>query len=416
MYEDQGYQLYEKLGDEYIAVNQDQAYLCYEHAEFLCEDALYRQVIKAKKDRLLGEYSIQVRKTSIVIVSYNCMYLMQKCLESIRKYCNSEAYEIVVVDNDSTDGVREWLQQQSDIKLILCNENAGFPLGCNIGIQYTTQENDIFLLNNDTRMTPGALFWLRMGLYERNDVGAVGCVANYCGNDQQIEIEFPLPDDYIQYGDKINVPCDYPYEEKNRLCGFAMMIRRSVADRIGGMDINFSPGYFDDDDLSVRIGKEGYRMVVCHNAFIYHAGSQSFAGKEGIEEIITRNLFYFLNKWNYDIITYSQPNIEAVLQLGREDKNKRIRILEIGAGSGNTLSKIKYLFPQAEVYGIEENEQAVSYGVKDIPIVVGNWRNMDIPFEKGYFDYIICTRSQSSEMREMKECFQGYLNENGAFL
>ena len=55
------------------------------------------------------------------------MYLMQKCIESIRIYCYKPSYEIIVVDNASTDGVTDWLEQQPDIILIKSNTNLGFP-------------------------------------------------------------------------------------------------------------------------------------------------------------------------------------------------------------------------------------------------------------------------------------------------
>lgn len=407
--------IYEKLGDDVLAVNQNQAYLCYEHAEFLCMDLSYKQRLKEKKERLLKEYHIKVRRTSIVIISYNCASLMQQCIESIRKYCNSEAYQIVVVDNASTDGVREWLQQQSDIKLILCNENAGFPLGCNIGMQYAEQENDIFFLNNDTRMTPSALFWLRMGLYQKDDIGGVGAVSNHCGNGQQKDIYFEHAEEYVRYGEQINIPCSHPYEEKNRLCGFAMLIRRSVLEEVGEMDVNLSPGYFDDDDFTVRIGMAGYQLIVCHNAFIYHAGSQSFAGRNDLEAVITKNYYYMFEKWQFDIMANAELNEEAIRQI-KEASVKPIKVLEVGSGSGNTLTRIKYLYPQSEVYGIEKEERAVRYGVKSVPVITGEWKKMVIPFQKGYFDYIILTRVQEDERIELTEFFRQYLKENGRFL
>ena len=90
------------------------------------------------------------------------MYLTQKCIESLRSNLLSDSYEIIVVDNASTDGVTSWLEMQPDIKLIKSDVNLGFPKGCNVGINASTPDNDIFLLNNDTRITPNALFWLRM--------------------------------------------------------------------------------------------------------------------------------------------------------------------------------------------------------------------------------------------------------------
>ena len=70
-----------------------------------------------------------MRKTSIVILSYNTLSCTQLCIESIRAYTEKDRYEIIVVDNASTDGSLAWLKEQPDIKLIANTENAGFPAG-----------------------------------------------------------------------------------------------------------------------------------------------------------------------------------------------------------------------------------------------------------------------------------------------
>ncbi len=73
----------------------------------------------------------------------------QICVDSIRKYTKENTYEIIVVDNNSTDGTREWLKEQKDIVVILNDENVGFPKGCNIGIDASVIDNDILFLNNN---------------------------------------------------------------------------------------------------------------------------------------------------------------------------------------------------------------------------------------------------------------------------
>lgn len=410
------YETYEKLGDAYLGANKKQAFLCYENAEFLCKDEAHKKVITVKKESLLKQ-GVHVPKASIVIVSYNCQYMMEKCIESIRQNCAPDSYEMVVLDNASTDGVTEWLKEQEDINLLLSDENMGFPAGCNVGVQYAGPENDIFFLNNDTRMAPNALFWLRMGLYANDKIGATGCVANYCGNDQQIDVEFSLPNQYLEWAEEnVNVPMDEPYEERNRLCGFAMLIKRTVLNQVGGMDENLSPGYLDDDDLSVRIRMAGYQLYICHNSFIYHAGSQSFCNRSDVEEIYKRNYFYLLNKWGYDIPTYSMANLEAVSEI-KCDSQKEIRVLEIGAGSGSTLARIKFLYPNAEVYGVEECEKAALYGAESIPIYVGKIENVVEKLPMDFFDYIICTkRKPEDDFSNITELVSELLKENGKIL
>ena len=98
------------------------------------------------------------RKTSIIILTYNNLPLTKACLESIYHYTEKDTYEIIVVDNNSSDDTRTWLLEQTSLKLILNTENKGFPKGCNQGIQIANQENDILLLNNDTIVTEN---WLK---------------------------------------------------------------------------------------------------------------------------------------------------------------------------------------------------------------------------------------------------------------
>ena len=102
--------------------------------------------------------------TSIVILTYNKLNYTKKCIESIRKYTCKESYEIIVVDNASTDGTIEWLKTQSDIITIFNKENLGFPKGCNQGIKIA-KGDEVLLLNNDVIVTPKWLINLLEALY-----------------------------------------------------------------------------------------------------------------------------------------------------------------------------------------------------------------------------------------------------------
>lgn len=390
------YLIFNYLGDSIVKENIDQAYLCYENAAFLCPFEDIKVALDKKKKELRDTGKVTVQKTSIIILTYNEVYFTSNCLNSIRKYCSPEAYNIVVVDNASTDETVGYLKKQSDIKLILNDLNIGFPAGCNIGISKSDANDDIFLLNNDTRMTHNALFWLRMGLYESKHVGATGAVSNYCGVEQQVDISFSLPEEYVEYARNINVLVKQPYEEKNILCGFAMLINRKVFDKIGVLDENFSPGYFEDDDLSLRIKESGYKLLLCHNSFIYHAGSQSFIKRDDLKIIAEKNHLYLTEKWGYDSLSYSTiTKEESAIELSFTHKSDDFfRVLEINSGSGSMLSRIKYHYSQAAVYGIEENDLAVKNGIESIPLLLLDWKKDVIPFPEKYFDYIIYNSRQ----------------------
>ncbi|MCM1215148.1 MAG: HAD-IIIC family phosphatase [Lachnospiraceae bacterium] len=350
------YELYYMLGRFYCAVNPNQAWLCFENALLYCNFPDDRQAIRAEMEGLEQFYDITVRNTVIVIASYNAHYLMQKNIESIRSTLLEGTYKIVVVDNASEDGVAEWLEEQEDIVLIRNKENRGFPCACNQGVEATLgtecAESNIFLLNNDTRLAVNSLFWLRMGLYESEKTGATGSYSNYAGNEQQLDITFTLPGEYLEYGARMNIPLKASYEERTRLSGFSMLVRRNVWDAIGGMDEQFSPGYFEDDDLCMQISRRGFKLLLCKNSFVYHAGSQSFCHKENVDDILLGHHQLFLSKYGFDILEYAAPDRSLAVGLPY-DAEKEFNILQVGCGLGADMKWLRALYPNAHVVGVE---------------------------------------------------------------
>ncbi|MBO6241715.1 MAG: HAD-IIIC family phosphatase [Butyrivibrio sp.] len=298
-------------------------------------------------------------KTLIVVVSYNAMFFMQENLKSIRKCLPDDSYKIVVVDNGSTDGVDKYLSEQKDIIYIRNEKNVGFGPACNqavkatIGTEY--EKYDVFLLNNDTRLVFDALYFLKKALYSAEDVGAVGSVSNYAGNKQMIDVEFDTVDEYIDYGEKVNVPMKDSCLERVRLSGFSMLIKRKVWDEVGGFDEDFVPGYFEDDALSMEILRRGYRMKVVRNSFIYHAGSESFI-KTDYNSIIQKNYALFKEKYKFDIMKYAYADGTVISQIPY-GKNAFFTVLHYGCGLGAELKAIRSLFPNSECIGIEPKKE-----------------------------------------------------------
>ena len=97
--------LYYTMGNVYeVQENYNRAYLCYEQALYLCKQEENKEVIKGNITNLKHNYRIEVNKVSIVILTYNQVEYTKACIDSIRKYNEKDTYELIVVDNNSTDG------------------------------------------------------------------------------------------------------------------------------------------------------------------------------------------------------------------------------------------------------------------------------------------------------------------------
>lgn len=412
------YELYVVLAEYYRRTNLNQAYLCLETAELYCNVEEDRECIIRCKNELKKYGEVDVQPVSIVIVSYNCKQMMIDCINSIRANNLCSSYQMIVVDNASNDGIVEWLRQQPDIMLIENEENKGFAAASNQGVRASESANDILFLNNDTLITPNAIFWLRMGLYENDRIGAAGSVSNFVGNGQHITEVFNTVGEYIRYGEENNVPQKNPYEKKIWLSGFALLMKRKALNKIGLFDETYGKGYYEDNDIGIRLQYAGYQCLLCRNSFIFHYGSQGFGKNVNLHEVLMHNnREKFWTKWGFDIEEYSYPKHEIINMISQK-KEETIRILEIGCGCGATLSKIQYLWPNAKVYGIETKKELADISGNYLDVSQGNVEIMGFPYEENYFDYIILSDVWNNLVDPIKmiEKVKPYLKEGAVIL
>lgn len=323
-------------------------------------------------------------KTTIIILTYNNLNLTVDCIESIRKYTDKNDYEIIVVDNNSTDDTKSWLQNQNDLKVIYNKENLGFPKGCNIGINESSKESDILLLNNDTIVTTNWLTNLQKCLYSNPLIGAVGAVSNNGANLQACNFTYS---DFAEMHEKAyqnNISDSKKWEEKVCLIGYCVLIKREVLNKIGFLDENYSPGYIEDNDLSLQIINAGYKLMLCHDSFIHHYLGTSFRkDQEKFNQLILKNREYFENKWNFNVFEFDK-NRDLSIFLA----NNPNQILDFNCGIGCSSLRIKYYFPNAKITGFEKNFNKFLISSKIIKVL-----NDEKQLKENFYDTIFIGNS-----------------------
>lgn len=329
-----------------------------------------------------------LKLTSIIILTYNQLAYTKLCIESIRKFTPKNSYEIIVVDNNSSDDTVEWLKKQKDIIGIYNKENRGFPGGCNQGMKIARGDN-ILLLNNDTIVTPNWLNNMQKALYRDDNIGIVSAITNECSNYQQIEVDYHDFESMIEFSKKINISNELAWDQRVKLVGYCFMIRKELIDKIGLLDEGFFPGNYEDDDYSIRSICAGYKNILCKDVFIHHFRSVSFNSlPETFSQSMTNNLARFNEKWGFNIHYSSFVRFELI-ELINKPLDAPLKVLEVGCSLGLTLLEIKNKFRNAEIYGIEIDENVAKITKNLFPFICGNIETLDLPYEENYFDIIL---------------------------
>ena len=239
------------------------------------------------------------KKVNIVIVTYNNLDYTKLCIRSILDKTAYPNYEIIVVDNDSTDGTKDYLKsiEGNNIKVVLNDENLGFAKANNIGIRLSEGEY-VILLNNDTIVTRG---WI-MGLLRhfKGSVGMVGPVTNSIGNEAKINVEYDNlneMDAFAEYYTNKHFGDEF---EIDVLAMFCVAVKREVINRVGLLDERYKVGMFEDDDYAIAVKRAGYKIICAEDVFIHHFGGATFKKYMNSEyrEIFDENRKRFEEKWN----------------------------------------------------------------------------------------------------------------------
>lgn len=216
-------------------------------------------------------------KVTIVIPNYNGMAYLENCLTALRLDLREEPAHIIVVDNGSADGSREWITENCpEAELIALPENKGFPAAVNLGIR-RAQTPYVILLNNDTEVRPGFTRALVAAIEADSRLFSVSAKMLDMKNENLVDSAGDL---YCALGWAFARGKGRPaaaYGKPVRVfsaCAGAAIYRRALFEQFGFFDeLHFA--YLEDVDIGWRARIYGYRSAYEPAAEVLHAGSAS---------------------------------------------------------------------------------------------------------------------------------------------
>jgi len=245
---------------------------------------------------------------SVIIVNYNTLTLTKQCIDSVFLNTRDVSFEIILVDNASSDGSQEFFICDNRIKYIKNKKNLGFGKANNLGLKHAKGRN-IFFLNSDTYLVNDAISILSKFLDNNDTVGA--CGGNLYNEKMQPNVSFKrfypciwteldillgrIPSKILGIKNTNFNYYDIPIEVAY-ISGADLMIRKVVLDKYGAFNPSFFM-YYEETELCYRIKKNGgYKIMNVPNAKIVHMnGKSSINNSKKPSQLFLDSRFTYIN-------------------------------------------------------------------------------------------------------------------------
>jgi GT2 family glycosyltransferase/Flp pilus assembly protein TadD len=256
--------------------------------------------VREAQRRYLEQFQAQMSAKSfvcsIIMPVWNRLELTKECLTALSQITDQPEYEVIVVDNGSTDGTKEFLAGlQGDVQIIRNEQNLGFAKGCNQGAAVAKGAYLVFL-NNDMVPQRGWLGALVSEVEAHQEVGIVGSKLLYPDGTVQHAGVVRDCQHLLPYHIYKSFAGDHPAVNQRRefqiITAACLLIRRSLFEEVGGFDEGYING-FEDADLCLKVRERGHRVVYQPRSVVVHLESQT-PGRKAHEDA---NAARFLERW-----------------------------------------------------------------------------------------------------------------------
>lgn len=288
---------------------------------------------------------------SIITISYNTREIMQDCLNSILKHTHGLNFEIIVVENGSTDGslpmLRDFAKKHSEVTLVDAKANIGFGRGNNLGAQKAAGEYLLFL-NSDTLIFDNALEVVIEKIKKHPEVGAYSCrLLNADKSFQPSGGHFPTFGNVFAWQSGLDdlpllsslISSFHPkrsqYDRNHQMdwvTGAFMMVQKKVFDQVDGFDEKIFM-YTEEMELCFRLAKLGYKTYYTNSPAIIHLGGASSGSYLALTSEI-KNMLYF---WQKHMPHWQLPFIKLFFWTG-----SLLRLLIFGIIKGDDKARRAY--------------------------------------------------------------------------
>ena len=269
---------------------------------------------------------------SIIIPVFNQFEYTHACLASLQAVQEQPCFEVIVVDDCSTDSTPEVITQIPGVVYLRNDSNSGFIASCNAGAK-TARGKYLVFLNNDTLVKPGWLTALLDTFKEERRAGIVGSKLLYPDGRLQEAGGIIWQDasgwNYGKFDDPGKPEYNY-LRDVDYCSAAALMVPKALFESAGGFDSRYAPGYYEDTDLAFKVRQAGYRVLYQPLSEVIHhegatGGTDISTGAKKHQEI---NRSTFAEVWSDELAKRPANGDVTFLQRPRTPSGKNILIID----------------------------------------------------------------------------------------
>lgn len=348
----------------------------------------------------------QAAEVSIIIQAFNRLEKTRRCVESVLNYTKAVDYELILIDNGSTDGTLEYFKSVSHQKkrIIHITKNVGSAYPSTV-LSLVDMGKFVCIVNNDLIVTNHWMENLLICMKSDPRIGMVNPVSNNVSNFQGVEFPYNSHEEMQRKAARFNQSDPRKWEDRLRLITLGTLYRKEAL-LAGGWPI-FDVGFFHDfgdDDITFKIRRMGYRTVlagdtwICHDHDFLHMDDEAFVNLEHSITIGRKNFadkYYGVDAWDDVGNAYVRflPHFPAIKAA------ECVRILGVDVRCGTPILDVKNWLRKASIFNtvLSAFTQDPKYWLDlkticDGPVVCDREEFLPDAYPREYFDCVIADR------------------------
>lgn len=377
-----------------------------------------------EKEEGLFRYVPSEELLTIVVHAYGRIDKTRQCVGHILRYAGSVPHTLILSDNGSPqEDVLDYYRsvRHPKKKMMRIEKNETSIKGMNPVLRQIDSKY-IFLVMNDAYLTPGALENLMICMESDSKIAMAAPVSSNTGHGQGETLGGFFSDaEMVEKAREFNKSNPCLWDRHMRIAPQSVLLRRSALEKTGFFDDDYQHE-FGDTDLCVRLRRAGYKLMVCHDAFVHHDHLHTAHPDKEVMERYLGGAQLFQKKFYVDAIADTMSVARHIQRVARVESAGAKKVLAIEPCCGMPCLDLRNYYNRQGISTVEvfafaqDSRYDVDLRTVADHVVIDRMSFLDEYYKEDMFDFVICCRPLAEREREIENICRKLVKKHGIVL